>query len=367
MHDGPAAGAGTSNAARGRASAAPAPGLNLGALWPRRGVARDAAAGAYLETLLVAAVTSLLVTRFYLELTGFPRVGGGELHIAHVLWGGLLMLAALALLVTLLGSRVRRLAAIVGGIGFGLFIDELGKFVTADTDYFFRPAIALIYVVFIALFLAFRAVERRSLTRRERLANAASLVTDMALAHASRAEHALALALLETSDAHSPLAEAIRAAIVASASARDPAPSLLARCGARLRGLGAPLLASAAFQRAFVVVFVAQAGAGVLVALSAALGWPVAVRAVGAAPARVALASAVLALGLTLVGTIRLRRSRRSAYRWYEHAVLVGIYVTQVVLFFAFQLVALVGLAWSLALLTALRLLLAADAGAPAR
>src|SRR5581483_7744268 len=112
MHEGPVVGAGASNATGGRASAARAPGLDVGGLWPRRGIARDAAAGAYLETLLVAAVASLLVTRFYLELTGFPRVGGGELHIAHVLWGGLLMLAALALLVTLLGSRVRRLAAI---------------------------------------------------------------------------------------------------------------------------------------------------------------------------------------------------------------------------------------------------------------
>ena len=37
---------------------------------------------------------AVLVTRLYLTLTGFPKVGGGGLHLAHLLWGGLLMLAA---------------------------------------------------------------------------------------------------------------------------------------------------------------------------------------------------------------------------------------------------------------------------------
>src|SRR6185503_20062274 len=93
-------------------------------------LARDIDANAYLETLLVAAVTSVLLTRLYLHMSGYPQLGSGPLHLAHLLWGGLLMLVALVLLLASLGKRLKHVAAAVGGLGFGLFVDEIGKFVT---------------------------------------------------------------------------------------------------------------------------------------------------------------------------------------------------------------------------------------------
>ena len=80
-------------------------------------LARDADAGTYLQTYLVAGVAALLLTRLYLELTGYPRFGGGRLHIAHLLWGGLLMLAGQVLLLSLLGKRAYERGTIMTWVG----------------------------------------------------------------------------------------------------------------------------------------------------------------------------------------------------------------------------------------------------------
>jgi hypothetical protein len=104
------------------------------------------------ETLIIAGVATVLMIRTQLWLTNYPQLGGHGLHIAHLLWGGLFMLLAIGLLLTFAGRPVLRAAAIVGGVGFGFFIDELGKFVTADNNYFYRPAAALIYLIFVGLF-----------------------------------------------------------------------------------------------------------------------------------------------------------------------------------------------------------------------
>src|SRR5438128_1825697 len=135
-----------------------------------------------LEVFLVASVSSVLVIRSLLALSGYPQLGGRELHIAHLLWGGLLMLIALVMLLAFLGSRIQFLAALLGGIGFGTFLDELGKFITRDTNYFFQPTIALIYCIFVLLLLSIRGLERRPYSSpQERLANGLELLQEALL------------------------------------------------------------------------------------------------------------------------------------------------------------------------------------------
>ncbi|HEX2171607.1 MAG TPA: hypothetical protein VHL09_04095 [Dehalococcoidia bacterium] len=73
------------------------------------------------------------------------------LHIAQMLWGGLLVQLALHLIFIFLARWTLLVAAILGGVGFGTFIDELGKFSTSDNNYFFRPPFALIDVIFVGI------------------------------------------------------------------------------------------------------------------------------------------------------------------------------------------------------------------------
>ncbi|MEH0841250.1 hypothetical protein V6U81_02495 [Micromonospora sp. CPCC 205711] len=130
-------------------------------------------APSYLQAFVLSGVVTVLVTRAYLQATGYPQLGGGGLHIAHVLWGGLLMTAGLAVALVFLGSAARIVGAVLGGIGFGLFIDEVGKLVTAGTDYFYAPAAGIIYGAFAVLVVITQAIRSRiRLSDRERTANA---------------------------------------------------------------------------------------------------------------------------------------------------------------------------------------------------
>lgn len=78
-----------------------------------------------------------MVTRVNLAATGYAQIGGGPHHIAHLLWGGLLLIVAFSLLLAFQNPERKIWSATIAGVGFGLFIDEIGKFVTTDNDYFF--------------------------------------------------------------------------------------------------------------------------------------------------------------------------------------------------------------------------------------
>lgn len=123
---------------------------------------RNTRAGDLQEIFFVSAITSLLLTRFYLSQTGFPQLGGGNIHIAHMLWGGLLMFLSITISLAFLGYRTQRLSAFLGGIGFGFFIDELGKFITEDNNYFYRPTIGIVYAVFAIIFILFNHMSRKA-------------------------------------------------------------------------------------------------------------------------------------------------------------------------------------------------------------
>ena len=85
------------------------------------------------QFMLIATISfavTVAVVRGFLDMTGYPQIGGGGLHISHVLWGGLLLFVAALALLTIDYRPVYVVASILAGAGFGLFIDEVGKFIT---------------------------------------------------------------------------------------------------------------------------------------------------------------------------------------------------------------------------------------------
>jgi len=126
-----------------------------------RSAVKRARSEQYLLLTLVFLAGSVIVTRLYLELTGYPQIGGGDLHIAHLLWGGLLLYIAALLPLIVLNEWALTWSAILSGVGVGLFIDEVGKFITRTNDYFYPPAAPIIYAFFLLSVLLFLLVRRQ--------------------------------------------------------------------------------------------------------------------------------------------------------------------------------------------------------------
>lgn len=114
----------------------------------------------YLLITLLSFAASVASTRLFLDLANYPQLGGGELHIAHVLWGGLLLFVASLLPLILANRWVYPLGAALAGSGVGLFIDEVGKFITATNDYFYPAAAPIIYAFFLLVVLVYTRIRR---------------------------------------------------------------------------------------------------------------------------------------------------------------------------------------------------------------
>ncbi|WP_199732146.1 hypothetical protein [Cellulomonas triticagri] len=311
------------------------------------GLPRDPAGPRHVAGFLVITVLTVLVTRAALALTGFPQLGGGGLHVAHVLWGGLLMALAVVATLSWAGPVVRPLAALVAGIGFGLFIDEIGKFVTSDNDYFFEPTASLIYVVVVLLVLVGEVIHGRGRPDpHETLSAAADLaVAGLAGGFSTRARRQ-ARALADAAGDVRGAAEVKALLAVVEDDARelpDPISAVsrwvvtTSRRVVRVRWL--PRLTVAVLA----VVTLYTVGRGVvLIAGGADLPWWAEVGMI--ASGVVSLACSVV--GLRLVGTDRVR-----GYEWFRRAVLVNLLLTQIFLFRVDQWSAVSGLAVDLVLL----------------
>ncbi|HEU4945714.1 MAG TPA: hypothetical protein VFT31_01040 [Kribbella sp.] len=316
----------------------------------RAGLVRNVRTAEHLTTFVVAGVSTVLITRLILRLSGYPQLGGRGLHIAHVLPGGLLMLMAIFLLLAYVGPVVRPAAALIGGIGFGLFIDEVGKFVTADNDYFYQPAAAIVYVVFVLIVLGAGFVtNRRPIDPREQLANVVDHAVEGVAGGLSRRRLAQASEQLR----------GVGPEIVGRAETR----ALLVACPPDEVELAAPVDAGwRALQHGFdrlathprapritVVVLALQAISAPVIAIGIRFDddWLLT-----DLPVLGVIAGSLLSATFTVRGWLRLRcHDRERAVRLFELAVLVSLLVTQVFQFAGTQFAAVGGMTLDLILL----------------
>lgn len=309
-----------------------------------------------LRLLAAAGIVTVLVTRAYLAATGYPQIGGGTLHIAHVLWGGLLMLAGLVTALLFVGGGTRAVVALLGGVGAGLFVDEVGKFVTKTNDYFFRPAAAIVYLVFAALLVLAWWVHRvRPVSARGRLASAAQIAAAGLTSGLTPERRAAAVALLDgVGDEEA--RRAVRAMLDAAPERRRPAwlRRLTGRPLDLARRLGDSDAVTAVVLGMFVMSQIVVAivfGASSVVLLT---GGHIDPGASGGAVLAGA-ASRLVTMVLTVIGVVRWFRDRHAGYPWWYAAVLIMLVVAEVFAFHDSQFRGVVELPFLLVVLAVLR------------
>jgi len=341
---------------------------------PPRRTLRNFDAGRHIESFLAAAVAAVLLIRFSLSLAGYPQLGGSHYHVGHMLWGGLLMTTSILLLLSFLDRGSVELASILGGIGFGLFIDEVGKFVTRDNDYFFRPSIAVIYVAFILVFLAARAIHARgAYAPAEYQANAFRILTESSAHGLDTERRAQALHDFEHAGHGDPIVTEIKSLLHTRAAVRAVRQRRIPRLRRQLINGYRRVTQLPGFSAAVIAFFVVQLlGKAVLIAVLVSvrgLGKVslVDMRYIGTLASRVTtlnfagwaeIGSSLLSGGLILLGIAEMRRSRLAAYRLFERATLISIFLTQVFMFYREQLSGLIGLAFNLLVLVTLRFMI---------
>jgi hypothetical protein len=308
---------------------------------------RNLDADTYRENFLISAIVSIFVIRIFLKFTNYPQLGGGDLHIAHMLWGGFFMLIAIIVLLSFLNKGTLYFASILGGLGFGAFIDELGKFITRDNDYFFQPTIAYIYIVFVLLYIISRLIPRyQAISQKEYLVNSLEMIKESAISDFDIEEEKRAREYLKKSDQRNYVVQSLIKLLSKIEASPIQRPNIYVRFRGFLRDKYYRV-ASSGFVLKFIIVFLAIQSLRTFLQSASLFAvkpnipfyeWG-------------QLLSSLLAGAFIVVGFLVMRFSRIEAYRFFRISMLVTILLTEVFAFMKLQWYELFGLAANLFIL----------------
>ncbi len=310
------------------------------------------------DYFFISAVASLLTIRFFLHLTHYPQLSGGNFHIAHMLWGGMLMLTVLLSLLFYLNSGVAAFAAIVGGVGFGGFIDELGKFITSNNNYLYEPAIAIIYAIFVILYLTFHFIRKRqSPNDKDYLINGIELVKEGIEGTLDRHELKLAVAYLKKGRGFDSRVADLLTEAVLNISTKNRVNNLLYRAKLIAKNLYWRLIKNGLFVNGLITFFIIKS---VLSLFNSYFVFKIVIahQLILTFSDWAEFLSRTAASLLVVIAIFMIRRSRLEAYRFLERSLYISIFLTQFFLFYHDQLKAVYGLTFNIGLLIIIKYLI---------
>ncbi|HDL18574.1 MAG TPA: hypothetical protein ENH29_05925 [Bacteroidetes bacterium] len=331
-------------------------------------------AGGLLEIFLISAVSAVLAIRFFLQLTGYPQISSGGLHIAHMLWGGLLMLIAIVIALAFLSKASDQIAAILGGIGFGTFIDEVGKFVTADNDYFFKPTASLIYIIFILILLGVKAIQKyRKYSIREYLMNALRELEEVVSHDLDLEEKERALGYLAKCDQNEPLVRSLQELFEKIEMVPVPPPNRFSRTKFYFRDIYRRVVDTRAFSTLLVIFFIGQLTVKLLNAFFLVFlrgfGWTslLNLHFIGSIGEKMLqltwvdwgqLIFSFIGGVFVLTGVYYIPTSKLKAYKMFQRSILVSIFFSQWFTFYTEEFSAILGLFFNILIYLALYFLI---------
>lgn len=319
---------------------------------------RNVSAREYLDLFLVSAASSILLLRLGLHISGYPTIGGGKYHVAHMLWGGLAMMLAMFVNFAYIGRRVQRIVAILGGIGFGVFIDEVGKFITRDNNYFFKPSVGIIYAIFVSLYLLVSYITRKQKLRSEEYQLNALRQLEEAVhndmdVHERAAVRHLLLKANQSSEITKKLHKLLYELPLAPTTAPGPIKRLRKKIGTKYEQLWESRSANRNVQIFFIVetlLFLGAVLVGVYSNIDDVLDFASGNADYGHSLIIGQLVSTVFAALCVIKGVFTLKKSRLRALEWFRYATLINLLLTEFFLFSRIQFGAMPSFMFNLAL-----------------
>jgi len=299
--------------------------------------------GHLFELFFLSAVLTILGIRIYLKLTGFPQIGSGPFHIAHLLFGGFFMLISILGFITYLNNSLKSYWAVLGGIGFGTFIDEIGKFLTRDNNYFFQPTFAIIYIIFIVLYLLYKSIaHNQNFSKDEYLVNGMNLLQTFVLKSFDREEKTEALKYLALSDQENPTTKQLIKIFSESHTIPDSKLNIFEKIGKWLKALYHYFLSKPWFLHAVAIFFIVRSVIyltnGFFLLRSISRHYLTETLAVYLNPHGILPLIQIFALALqavfTVMGALVIWKSRLKSYVFFRNAVLVSVFILQIFNFY---------------------------------